>query len=119
MREMEDLIFMVNYEDFRRIFEKFYTASKQPLRLDLTSDLKSVTLITYIYMCILPLWLEPFLTASEATTALETTTASEVKSDIRFEISDLNCIHICVHVAYMAPLVTSEVTTASEFKPPT
>ena len=32
------------------------TASKQPRRSDLTSDLKSVTSITYISMCILLIW---------------------------------------------------------------
>ena len=28
-------------------------------------------------------------------------TASEVKSDLRFEISDLNYLHIHVHLAYI------------------
>ena len=28
-------------------------------------------------------------------------TASEVRSDLRFEISDLNYLHIHVHIAYM------------------
>ena len=36
------------------------TASKQPPRSDLTSDLKSVTSITYISMCILLIWYGPF-----------------------------------------------------------
>ena len=36
------------------------TASKQPRRSDLTSDLKSVTSITYISMCILLKWYGPF-----------------------------------------------------------
>ena len=35
-------------------------ASKQPWRSDLTSDLKSVTSITYIPMCILLMWFGPF-----------------------------------------------------------
>ena len=35
-------------------------ASKRPRRSDLTSDLKSVTLITYISMCILLIWYGPF-----------------------------------------------------------
>ena len=47
-------------------------------------------------------------------------TASEVKYDLRFEISDLNYLHIHVHIAYMfwarfeALLVASEATTASK-----
>ena len=44
------------------------TASKQPGRSNLTSDLKSVTPITYLSMCILFIWYGPFLAASEATT---------------------------------------------------
>ena len=35
-------------------------ASKQPRRSDLISDLKSVTSITYISMCILLIWYGPF-----------------------------------------------------------
>ena len=44
-------------------------------------------------------------------------TASEVRSDLRFEISDLNYLHIHVHIAYMfwthfeGFLVASEATT--------
>ena len=43
-------------------------------------------------------------------------TASEVKSDLRFEISDLNYLHIHVHIAYMVwtLLTASEATTASK-----
>ena len=47
-------------------------------------------------------------------------TASEVRSDLRFEISDLNYLHIHVHIAYMfwthfeGFLVASEATTASK-----
>ena len=47
-------------------------------------------------------------------------TASEVRSDLRFEISDLDYLHIHVHIAYMfwvhfeALLVASEATTASK-----
>ena len=43
-------------------------------------------------------------------------TASEVKSDLRFEISDPNYILIHVHIAYMvwALLAASEATTASK-----
>ena len=50
-------------------------------------------------------------------------TASEVRSDLRFEISDLNYIHIHVHIAYMfwthfeGFLVASEATTASKRRP--
>ena len=47
-------------------------------------------------------------------------TASEVRSDLRVEISDLNYLHIHVHIAYMfwthfeGFLVASEATTASK-----
>ena len=43
-------------------------------------------------------------------------TASEVKSDLKFKITDLNNILIHVHIAYMIwnALATSEVTTASK-----
>ena len=47
-------------------------------------------------------------------------TSLEVKYDIRFEISDLNYLHIHVHIAYMfwalfeALLVASEAITASK-----
>ena len=57
--------------------------------------------------------------ASEATAASKT--ASEVRSDLRFEISDLNYLHIHVHIAHMfwphfeAPLVASEATAASKW----
>ena len=49
-------------------------------------------------------------------------TASEVRSDLRFEISDLDYLHIHVHIAYMfwarfeALLVASEATITSEVK---
>ena len=39
---------------------KVTTASKQPRRSNLTSDLKSVTQNTYITMCILLVWYGPF-----------------------------------------------------------
>ena len=47
-------------------------------------------------------------------------TALEVRSDLIFEISDLDYLHIHVHIAYMfwahfeALLVASEATTASK-----
>ena len=43
-------------------------------------------------------------------------TALEVRSDLRFEISDLNYLHIHVHIAYMvwSLLTASEATTASK-----
>ena len=45
-------------------------------------------------------------------------TASEVRSALRFEISDLNYLHIHVHIVYMVwtLLAASEATTASEVK---
>ena len=50
------------------------------------------------------------LAASEATTALE------VKSDLRFKISDPTYLLILVHIAYMVwtLLTASEATTASK-----
>ena len=41
-------------------FLRANTASKQPRRSNLTQDLKSVTLFTYISMCILLIWQGPF-----------------------------------------------------------
>ena len=43
-------------------------------------------------------------------------TASEIRSDLRFEISDLDYLHIHVHIAYMfwAHFVASAATTASK-----
>ena len=43
-------------------------------------------------------------------------TASEVRYDLRFEISDLDYLHILVHIAYMiwSLLTASEATTASK-----
>ena len=47
-------------------------------------------------------------------------TASVVRSDLRFEISDLNYLHIHVHIAYVfwahfeALLMASEATAASK-----
>ena len=43
-------------------------------------------------------------------------TALEVKYDLRFEISDLNYLHIYVHIAYMVRtlLTASEATMASK-----
>ena len=43
-------------------------------------------------------------------------TASEIKYDLRFEISDPNYLQIHVHIAYMIRnvLAASEVTTASK-----
>ena len=44
-------------------------------------------------------------------------TASEVRSDLRFEISDLDYLHIHVHIAYIVwTLLTAlEATTASKW----
>ena len=48
-------------------------------------------------------------------------TASEVRSDLRFEISDLNYLHIHVHIAHVfwphfeAPLAASKATAASKW----
>ena len=57
----------------------------------MTSDLTSMTSITYISIkYILLMWFWPFLTASM------------VKSDLRFEISDLDYLFILVHIAYIS-----------------
>ena len=51
--------------------------------------------------------------ATEATTA-SLLTASEVKSDLTFEISDLNYLHIHVHIAYIVQtLLTASRPTAA------
>ena len=62
------------------------TASKQPCRSNLTSNLNSVNPFTYLSMCIF-LWYGPFLAASEATTA------SEVKTEFAGEMSDPNFLY--------------------------
>ena len=61
----------------------------------MTSESSLVTSITLIYKCILPLM--DILVASEATDA------SEVTSDLGFEISDLNYICYCVSLASKGP----------------
>ena len=62
--------------------------SKQPRRADLASDLKSVTQITYIFMCILLICLrahfEGLLVASKITTASEWPQSSNLTSDLEF-----------------------------------
>ena len=90
---------------------------KQPQRTDLTSDLKSVTSITYISMCILLYGMVPF---DSLWGHCSLQTASEVRSDLSFEIRDPKYLHIHMHIAYMfwacfeALLVASEATTASK-----
>ena len=42
------------------VWGQYSTASKLPQKSDLTSDMKSVTSITYISMCILIVWKGPF-----------------------------------------------------------
>ena len=79
----------------------------------MTSDFKSVTSITYVskvssLYCMCPfgsLWGHHSLQ-----------TAPEVKSGLRFEISDPNYLLIHVHIAFMvwALLAASEATTASK-----
>ena len=65
------------------------TASKQPRRSNLTSDLKSVTPITYLSMCILLIWCGPFWQPPRPP---QPPNSLEVKSDLRFQISGLNYI---------------------------
>ena len=69
------------------------TASKQPRRSSLISDLNSVTPITYLSMCILLILYGPFW---QPRGHYSLQTASEVKSDFIFQISDLN--YICCHI---------------------
>ena len=65
-------------------------------------------------MSILFIWDGPFLEASEATTASKQ--PREVKSDLKFEISDPNYLLIHMHIVYMvwALLVASKATAASK-----
>ena len=132
------------------------TTSKHHWRSTLTSDLKSVTPITYLSMCILlkgngPFWqpLRPLQPSNSLRGQIwphiwnqwpplptylcayclygvdpfgslwghySLQTASEVKSDLRFEISDPIYLLFHVHIAYMVwPLLAaSEATTASK-----
>ena len=71
----------------------------QPLGSDLTSNLKSVTSITYISMCILLTWFGPFYDGLRGHYSLQA--ANEVKFNLRFEISDFNYLHIHVHIDFM------------------
>ena len=65
-------------------------------RSNWTSDLKPVTLITLVSMCILPLTV--IFIASEAMTAEKT--ASEITSDLGIELSDLNYPGIHMNIAF-------------------
>ena len=49
-------------------------------------------------MCVLLIWLQ-FFDSLGGHCSLQT--ALEVRTDLRFEISDLNYLHIHVHIAYM------------------
>ena len=82
---------MLCYEPFLQPY-KAPMASKNPQRSKPTSDLKSVTPITYLSMCILLMWYEPFW---QPPRHYSLQAASKVKSDL----SDLN--YICCHV-YLA-----------------
>ena len=132
------------------------TASKQPRRSSLTSYFKSVTPITYLFMCILLIWYGTFWQPPRSLQPLNSLggqiwpqiwnkwpqfptypctyclygmgpfgslwghhslqTALEVKSDLRFQISDPKYLLIHMHIAYMvwALLAASEATTASQ-----
>ena len=59
------------------------TTSKMPRRSNWTSDLKSVTPITYLSMCILFIWYGPFLAASEATTASKQPRRSKLSVQVK------------------------------------
>ena len=63
------------------------TASKKALRLHLTSDLKSMTPITYLSICTYCLYGVCPFGSFWGQNSLQM--ALEVKSDVRFEISDL------------------------------
>ena len=64
-------------------------ASRQSQRSQLTSDFISVIPIIHVHIAYM-FWV--LLAASDQT-------ASEVKSDLKFEISDLNYLHIHEHIA--------------------
>ena len=76
-------------------------------------NLKSVTPIIYISMCILLIWYGPFW---QLLRPLQPPNSFGVKSDLGFEISDPNYLLIHVHIVYMvwAFLAASEATTASK-----
>ena len=77
-------------------------AAQNNLRSHLTSDLKSATLITLVFMCILPPTASEAMTASKAMTASEAMVASKQPQssyDLRFEISNLDYPGTRVHIA--------------------
>ena len=99
MEEMEHLIFWW----FLRISEA-NTASKRPPRFDLTSDLKSVILITYICILILIQYLEHYLTALEATTASKQPLRSNMISDLK-SVTSITHISMCILLTWFGPLL--------------
>ena len=67
-------------------------ASKQPWRSDLTSDLKSVALITYVHIhmhIVYMVW--TLLTALEATMASKQPWRSDLTSDLKSVVSKISC----------------------------
>ena len=78
------------------------TASKQPWRSNLTSDLKSVTPITYLSMCILFIWYGPFMAASEATTASKQPRRSNLTSYLK-SVTPNTYLSMCILLIWYGP----------------
>ena len=83
-------MFWTHFEGFL-VASEVTTASKRPWRSDLTSDLKSVTSITYMSMCMFLICFGPILVDSQRG-HYSLQMASEIKFYLGFGICHPNCI---------------------------
>ena len=74
----------------------------QPRRSNLISDLKSVTPITCLTMCILFIWYGPFLAASETTTASKLPQTSNLTSDLK-SVTPITYLSMCILFIWNGP----------------
>ena len=75
------------------------TVSQQPRRSNLTSDLKSVTSISYLSKCILLIWYEPYLAFSKAFKASKQPQRSILTSDLKLVIP-ITYLSMCILPIY-------------------
>ena len=80
------------------------TASKQPRRSNRSSDLKSVTPITFISMCMLLNVFWAHFVASEATTASKQPQKSILTSDLK-SVTSITYISMCILLTCFGPLL--------------
>ena len=103
--------FWVIFEDFWRhswgFLENFWcfeatTASKQPRLWDLTSDLKSVTSITYISMCILLICFGPILWPLRPLQPPKQPRRSDLTSNLK-SVTSITYIYMCILLIWCGP----------------